>query len=68
MSAEGDVNNPYWPGPSAAGQGRATSPTPTAEDVNGYAGGVYVGRSAAGVSNNQIGPNAAGQEKEVAQP
>jgi len=67
MSAEGDVNNPYWPGPNAAGQSRADNPA-LAENVNGYAGGVYVGRNAAGVTKNQTGPNAAGQAKEVTQP
>ena len=67
-SPNGDVNNPYWPGPNCAGQGDPTSPTPTALDVNGYGDNVYVGRNAAGVTRNQVGPNAAGQEEAVTQP
>lgn len=59
-------NMPFYTGPNAAGMGKATPDT--ALDSEGTAKTVYVGRNAAGVSKNQIGPNAAGQPTSVAQP
>jgi len=63
---ETKLNTQYWPGPNAAGMGKATIPddTGTAGTENtGMQDTIFIGRNAAGVTRNSVGPNVAGAPK-----
>lgn len=62
-------NRPFWPGPNAAGMGKATVP-PSVEGLHtdGTKGTLYGGRNFAGAEKNQNGPNAAGTPNVLTKP
>lgn len=61
------VNDRFWPGPNAAGMGKATIPD-AADDGKGARYTTYQGRNNPGHAKDQIGPSAAGQPTKITQP
>lgn len=63
---ENKLNTQYWPGPNAAGMGKATIPHDTQNvgtETTGMHDTIFIGRNAAGVTRNSSGPNVAGAPK-----